>query len=286
MKRWTAEQIATLREIYPIKGLSYCAEHMGLRRGQVRAKASRLGIKQDRESGFFREWQSRARTSKIGKKRPGQADVIRANHAAGKMKITEKMKIDISIRTKERLAKFGHPRGALGLKHSSDTKKIISEKSKSMWTRKTEEQLDAHSLMAAINGRKTTMNRLNASWKAGWREFGGQKVYYRSKWEANYGRYLQWLKDVGQIAGWEHEPKTFWFDGIKRGCLSYLPDFRVTELNGDCVYHEVKGWMDDRSITKIKRMKKYHPDTKLIVIDAACYRALERKMKPIIREWE
>jgi hypothetical protein len=131
-----------------------------------------------------------------------------------------------------------------------------------------------------------TMNRANASWGCAWREIGGYPKYYRSKWEANYARYLQWLLEKGEIKEWKHEPETFWFEGIKRGCLSYLPDFRVVENNGAVVYHEVKGWMDARSKTKIKRMAKYHPDVKLIVIDSKGYASLKKTMQPIINDWE
>jgi len=126
----------------------------------------------------------------------------------------------------------------------------------------------------------------HGSWASAWREIGGKRKYFRSRWEANYARYLQWLKEKGQIREWDHEPKTFWFDGVKRGCVSYLPDFCVTENNGKTSYHEVKGWMDDRSKTKIKRMKKYHPDVKLIVITAKEYNAIKKTMMPIIMDWE
>ena len=73
---------------------------------------------------------------------------------------------------------------------------------------------------------------------------------------------------------------------IMRGTRSYLPDFRVTEINGDIAYHEIKGWMDDRSKTKIKRMAKYYPEVKLIVIDAKDYRNLERKVKHLVKGWQ
>lgn len=125
-----------------------------------------------------------------------------------------------------------------------------------------------------------------ASWKAGWREIGGIRKYYRSRWEANYARYLQWLKEHGQIESWEHEPETFWFGGIKRGCMSYLPDFRIKECDGRTVYHEVKGWMDDRSKTKLRRMAKYHPTVSLIVIDAHGYKAISKKVSTLINGWE
>lgn len=125
-----------------------------------------------------------------------------------------------------------------------------------------------------------------SDWKAGWREIGGLRKYYRSRWEANYARYLQWLKEHGQIASWKHEPETFWFDGVKRGCVSYLPDFRVIDIDGRVIYHEVKGWMDDRSITKIKRMAKYHPTVRLIVIDGNGYKSIAKKVSGMIKDWE
>src|SRR5699024_4535545 len=127
--------------------------------------------------------------------------------------------------------------------------------------------------------------RNKCSWKQQWAEFGGKRNYYRSQWELNYARYLEMLKSMGEIKEWEHEPKTFWFDGVKRGTTSYLPDFRVTESDGSVAYHEVKGWMDARSKTKIKRMAKYHPDVELIVIDSKAYKRLEKQVKHLVNGW-
>tara|TARA_R110002126_G_scaffold52090_6_gene142029 strand:+ start:758 stop:1156 length:399 start_codon:yes stop_codon:yes gene_type:complete len=123
-------------------------------------------------------------------------------------------------------------------------------------------------------------------WKAAWREIGGVRKYYRSRWEANYARYLQWLKEQGQIDDWQHEPKTFWFEGIRRGCTSYLPDFRVVYANGKEEWHEVKGHMDAKSKTKIKRMAKFYPGVKLEVICVKRYRGIEKVMGRIIPDWE
>lgn len=176
------------------------------------------------------------------------------------------------------------------MKHTPETKVAISKKASERWASMTKEQQDDY-ILRAVKGREAsgtmqTMNRANASWGAGWREIGGIRKYYRSKWEANYARYLEWLREKGEILKWEHEPETFWFDGIKRGCLSYLPDFRVTENSGAIVYHEVKGWMDDRSKTKIRRMAKYHPGVRLVVIESKAYAAIKRVMQPIIKGWE
>ena len=126
---------------------------------------------------------------------------------------------------------------------------------------------------------------LQYSYKAEWHIIGGKRNYYRSGWEANYAYYLEWLKQKKQIVDWEHEPDTFWFILIKRGVRSYLPDFKVTNVDSSIEYHEVKGRMDSKSATKIKRMKKYHPKIKLVVIDSSAYRSIEKTMKPIIKEW-
>ena len=122
--------------------------------------------------------------------------------------------------------------------------------------------------------------------KAGWREIGGRRIYFRSMWEANYARLLELDKQQGRIAEWEHEPETFWFEGIRRGCVSYLPDFRVTKRDGSFEYHEVKGWMDNKSKTKLKRMAKYHPRVVIKLIDAAAYRSLAKLGKAVVPGWE
>jgi len=122
--------------------------------------------------------------------------------------------------------------------------------------------------------------------KAGWRKIGNRKIYARSAWEANYARYLEWLVQIGEIMAWEHEPKTFWFEAVRRGTRSYLPDFRVTERNGKQIYHEVKGWMDPKSATKLRRMKKYHPETKVILIGKDAYASIKSSVARMIPGWE
>ena len=156
-------------------------------------------------------------------------------------------------------------------------------KNKNLWSEKVKNILKTR---LKKYGSLCTNNRENCSWKAGWREIGGKRKYFRSKWEANYARYLEWLKKMGQIKEWQHENKTFWFDGIKRGCRSYLPDFEVENNNGSIEYHEVKGWYDSRSKTKIKRMAKYYPDIKLIIIFQKQYTEIKNKVSKLIKDWE
>ncbi len=121
--------------------------------------------------------------------------------------------------------------------------------------------------------------------KAGWAEIGGKRHYFRSTWEVNYAHMLEWMKSIGTVKEWEYEAETFWFPGIKRGTVSYLPDFRVTLACGALEYHEVKGRMDPKSKTKIKRMAKYHPGVKLIVVDAIQYRRLNATIAGVVPGW-
>lgn len=190
--------------------------------------------------------------------------------------------------TRARIAQKGHPRGSLGMKHTEATKKIIAEKSLAVWSSRTQMERDDH-IFSALKAKRAAGVRIaspRGSWKAAWRLVGSQRVFFRSRWEANYARYLEWLRTVGQIAGWEHEAKTFWFDGIKRGCVSYLPDFKVTNLDGSIEWHEVKGWMDARSKTTLARMARYHPTEKLVVIREKQYMEIKRKVSALINGWE
>ena len=125
-----------------------------------------------------------------------------------------------------------------------------------------------------------------APWKQEWRVVGGKRCFFRSRWEFRYALYLQLLKEQGHIIDWEHEPETFWFDKIKRGTNNYKPDFRVIHKNNSVEYVEVKGFMDSKSKTKIKRMAKYHPQIKLRVVEADFFKSYGKTLKNIIKEWE
>jgi hypothetical protein len=185
---------------------------------------------------------------------------------------------------------FGHPKGMLGKKHTEATKNTISSKSKKYWDGMDSEQRSAFTLLqmkAKVEAHGSLApNVVRGTWKAGWRDIGEVRKYYRSRWEANYARYLQWMKERGYITDWKHEPETFWFEAIKRGVRSYLPDFRVWEKDGSSRLHEVKGWMDSRSKTTLRRMAKYHPDQTIVLVDAKKYRAIARKVGSMIKGWE
>lgn len=316
--QWTPERVEQLKALYPVSSKKQIQEIMGLREPQVRAALYKLGLNKKAQP----RWQEaeivalKEAYSKSSYAEDIDLDGLSAMLGRHKTNVCRKARelglTDNSRRIKRvrkiRVAKFtdaarrehmsavwkkyiqenGHPRGMKGKNHSDETKEHL-RKSAIRWSSSLSPEKRSTIILKAMktkleNG--TLHNSRNASWNAGWREIGGVRKYYRSRWEANYARYLQWLKEGRNIQDWKHEPKTFWFEGVKRGTCSYLPDFCVTELGGKEVYHEVKGWMDDRSKTKIKRMAKYHPEVKLIVIDAKQYQSIKRTMQPIIKDWE
>jgi hypothetical protein len=183
-----------------------------------------------------------------------------------------------------------HPRGYLGHHPSKATRKLISEASRKMWEDpesklNSEEHKQRRSDQMSKRQREGKLRKGYSRGKMGKRDdLGG--LYVRSSWEANYARYLNWLISVDQITKWEYEVDEFEFIEIKRGTRSYRPDFKVTNLDGSIEYHEVKGWMDQKSITKLKRMAKYYPDVKLILIDKDAYYAIAQDVKGFIPNWE
>lgn len=204
----------------------------------------------------------------------------------------QQLKEGMSKRSKDMIKNYGHPRGMTGKHHSEETKKNLSKKHVEFCSKKENREKVLMWIKKGLKtkikkyGSLTTNTREGCSWKAGWREIGGKRKYFRSRWEANYARYLEWLKKYKQIKDWQHESKTFWFDKIKRGCCSYLPDFEVENNDGTKEYHEVKGWYDKRSQTKTKRMAKYYPDVKLVIIFQKQYNEIKKKVSNLIPDWE
>ena len=269
---WSESEIKELNDIYSKAGiggvvcLDEFSKKIGKNKSNVCRKAKQMGLP---VSGSRKKVENRKERRKFG----GDIDALKSYRSA--------------ITTK-RIKEKGHPRGALGMKHTQETKTLMAQKSRDIAASMTIEQKAERTLKAMqtrVKNGTAVRNSPHGSWKAGWHEIGGKRKYYRSNWEANYARYLEWLKGLGKIKEWSHEPKTFWFEGIKRGCVSYLPDFCVTENDGKEAYHEVKGWMDDRSRVKIERMGRYHPSVTLIVVDAKAYQEIRKKLSSIIPGW-
>lgn len=110
----------------------------------------------------------------------------------------------------------------------------------------------------------------------------GVDIFFRSKWEANYALYLDFLIKQKQIVKWEFEPQIFYFESIKRGCRSYTPDFKVY-LKDRYEWHEVKGYMDDKSKTKLNRMRIYYPEETIKIIGKDTYNDIRKKLGMILK---
>ena len=254
---WTDEQLTILREKYnefADKGnLAELAAKIGRHKTNVCRKARALGLTNKSRSKAY------------------LSDVTSKN-------------------MKEFLSTHDHPRGFKGHKHKDSSLAVISEKSKANFKRLKDEgrvgELVLKSMKTKFKNGNYGKPRMNVSWRGGWREIGAHKKFFRSRWEANFARYLQYQLEQGLIKQWEHEADIFWFEGVKRGCVSYLPDFKVTELDGTVKYFEIKGYMDARSKTKLKRMAKYHSDVELILIDSKEYLQLEKRISCAFPDWE
>lgn len=189
-------------------------------------------------------------------------------------------------------AQRGHPRGFAGATHSAKARTIIGHKSRQAWAaekatdvgRMAPEARQKLSNAASLRMALSTGENAYSRAKQGRRSDIGP-MYFRSAWEANYARYLNFLMSRGEIDKWEYEPEVFWFEKIRRGVRSYKPDFRITE-KGRSYFVEVKGWMDPKSKTKLDRMRRYHPLVEVRVVGKTEYSAIARAVARIIPEWE
>lgn len=184
-----------------------------------------------------------------------------------------------------------HPRGMAGKTHTAENKKKYSEQFRAMWADKnhvvnSREFKEKRSLQISLNWPKRKKTNTYSRCRRGRRADIGD-MFFRSSWEANYARYLNWLKANNKIHRWEYEPDTFWFFKIKRGVRSYTPDFKVWETASSAPYFiEVKGWMDKKSVTKMKRIAKYHPSVRVVLVSAKDYKALSKQCSALIPGWE
>jgi len=98
-------------------------------------------------------------------------------------------------------------------------------------------------------------------------------IYFRSAWEANFARYLNFLgKD------WSYEPKRF----LLKSGLSYTPDFYVIT---DDIYYEVKGAWIGKSREKVEDFIREYGIT-LVIIEREAYDSIKSKYSKKIIGWE
>lgn len=309
---WTPEEDFLLRALYFTCTRFEIADLLGRTHPSVRKRCSVLGLNQkhpaltDTQLDTIRKWYTEradwlagdfdllALASLVGMTPQNVSREARKMGLSrlGRQRNDETKKAQ-SARTKRYIAENGHPRGMLGKHHTEEMKARHSEILRARVV--TPEQVEARveKMMATRiarygSGNPHWANRTDNAYsrtRSGKREDLGGK-FFRSSWEANYARYLNWLIQHGEIQSWEFECKTFLFEGQTRGVISYTPDFRVVTANGEVEWHEVKGWMDDKSKARLKKMAKFFPDEKLVLIDSKVYRGIERSVSRIIPNWE
>ena len=265
---WTKEQVVALRELYSNNdgyiALSEFAGAMGRSSSNVSRKARALGLitsyNRPKKHKPFEELCLTSRQKIEHKKRT-----------------PEEQKEYISYVRRTAIQEHGHPKGKRDIRVCPVCGKFFEVK---------------HSSPSIYCGRDCG-NRITRQQNTYTRGKGGKRPdlnnqYFRSRWEANYARYLNLIiKNNGGIERWEFEADTFWFEKIKRGVRSYTPDFKIRLTGGGIEYHEVKGWDYPRGKTARKRMAKYHPLAKLILIDAEFFKALRRQgIDKLLEGWE
>lgn len=285
-KCYTEEEKEYIKENYKSYNLQEIAEKLGRDKHNICRYAREIGLE---------------RTGKKKEKTKTFKDEFGVWHPNGWVREIEFIK-DPSERAKRRferhpeLAKkcvesmaqwrkeHGHPRGMLGKHHSEEYCKEISQRVKLFWENITAEEIEEWATKQIATRRKNgTLNVNRNNPNAHSRSKSGKRPdlndqFFRSAWEANVARYFNFLG-----IKWEYEPKVFYFDNIKRGTLSYTPDFYLPDKN---LWVEVKGWMDDKSKVKLKRFAKYYPEEKLELIGAKEYREIKKNYSSLIENWE
>lgn len=112
----------------------------------------------------------------------------------------------------------------------------------------------------------------------------GTEKFFRSTWEYNVALYLIWLQEQGKITKWEYEVDEYEFP-VKRGNRFYKPDFKVW-VKDQFFYIEVKGYMDNDSRVKLKRMAKYYPDIRVKLFMKEEYDTIKLKFSHVLEGWE
>ncbi len=95
---------------------------------------------------------------------------------------------------------------------------------------------------------------------------GGNLYKFRSKLECNWAMYLQFLKESGEIYDWRYEQTTFLFPDEMKGAKQFLVDFDILNNDWTLEYHETKGFLQGIDVTKFKRVAKYRPEVKIVLV--------------------
>ena len=299
--KWTATEDAELRRLFATSTHRDIGVLLGKSEQAVRNRCWRLSLRKksegwsDDEIVTLRRWyedragqplEIESLCKILARRRPAvSAMARRLGLSCPNRPRSPEDRAGIARRSADAIRRNGHPRGMLGKSHSPETRAKISQHFLGRRLVLTEAQRQARSdRSVAMHANSPTANAYSRA-RRGRRDDLGD-IFFRSAWEANYARFLNFLLRRGDISSWEYEPETFWFHEIQRGARTYLPDFKVVERSGHVYYVEVKGWMDAKSKTKLSRMAKYYPNVDLRLVDEGAYKEIARNLGGAIPGWE
>lgn len=261
---WTGEQLEQLRNLYSNQGwigVSSFSESVGKSNSNVSRKARELGL----PTSYHRKKTFEQRS-------PGAQ--ARIKHRA---RTPEDKKQSLSFSHREAIRKYGHPRGYREIRTCPICGKFFEVEHSSP---------AKYCSRDCVRRRPIGMNQYTRG-KGGKRK-DLDNTYFRSSYEANYARYLNFLMANGEpIVKWEFEPDLFEFQNIKRGTRFYTPDFKLYFKDGHIEYHEVKGWDYPRGKTARRRFAKYYPQFTLVLIDSDWFKAIKQQgIDRLVNGWE
>ena len=76
-----------------------------------------------------------------------------------------------------------------------------------------------------------------------------------NKTDRAYAQWLEVMRQAGAILRWDYEPEKLRLADL----TYYTPDFRVIYPDGTVEFHEVKGFVRDDAMVKIKVAAEQHP---------------------------
>jgi len=300
MKTWTKEQEEFVIENGGKMSIKELMVALNKTDGAIRNKKSSLGIKNNKfplytqeEKDIIREWyishieseEGGIRIDNLALKinRP-KTSICMIAREMGLTKYGNFSKEERSNRAQKMssMVKIYKSSKFSGKHHTIKSKRQISLKQIARFENMSNE--DKKSYIDKIRMTKRTKSLFSSTENSYSRCRGGYREdlnrYFRSSWEANVARYLNFLH-----IKWEYEPKRFHFTEIESGVLSYMPDFYLPELD---IWIEVKGWLDENSKKRFEYFEKYYPkeDKKLMIIDSKKYYEMVKDFKYIILNWE
>jgi hypothetical protein len=85
---------------------------------------------------------------------------------------------------------------------------------------------------------------------------------FANKTEAAYADHLERRRLVGDVYAWRYEAARW---KLGHDC-TYSPDFMVVDSDGRIAWHEVKGFMEDDALVKLKTFAAIHPYFAVVLV--------------------